>query len=468
MSQNQKPANSNWLGRFVAWLGGLFGGDQQPAEKLPPPPVEKRPPAEDGPEVDRGLSGGEISGVVGAFKPSSSGVAPEGWQLCDGRELEIDDYPALFAVIGARFGGDGTKTYSLPDLGGEIPFIVCEAGYFPLEGAGPAEWPLATEVEALIERRVRAFRDCYAQGGDPFGGHRHVSELDSEWTERQAQSMIDAYGQGHDPLQGHAHVDDLDQEWLERQAQVLKDGYSQGRDPLAGHTHVDELDPDWLERQAQVMIDAYARGDEPHFRHAHVDELDPEWLERHGQGVLDAHEQGRNPHHRHAHVDELDPAWLERQAQVIKDVYAQGEDPHFRHPTPAEAQDEIDERVAALLAAHADEEDPLATVISPSPVTAPAAGVPSAGATSAGPPGDDLTRIEGIGPKIAAALNGAGIRTYTQLASAPAAKLEALVAEGGYNLAEPATWPEQAELAAGGRWQELEALQAELKGGRRG
>jgi predicted flap endonuclease-1-like 5' DNA nuclease len=164
-------------------------------------------------------------------------------------------------------------------------------------------------------------------------------------------------------------------------------------------------------------------------------------------------------------VDELDPAWLESQAQVIKDVYAQGEDPHFRHPTPAEAQDEIDERVAALLAAHADEEDPLATVISPSPVTAPSAGVPSAGvpsvgATSAGPPGDDLTRIEGIGPKIAAALNGAGIRTYTQLASAPAAKLEALMAEGGYNLAEPATWPEQAELAAGGRWQELEALQA--------
>jgi hypothetical protein len=34
-------------------------------------------------------------------------------------------------------------------------------------------------------------------------------------------------------------------------------------------------------------------------------------------------------------------------------------------------------------------------------------------------------------------------------------------------LAHPATWPEQAALAATGEWEALEALQAKLKGGRR-
>jgi hypothetical protein len=34
-------------------------------------------------------------------------------------------------------------------------------------------------------------------------------------------------------------------------------------------------------------------------------------------------------------------------------------------------------------------------------------------------------------------------------------------------LADPATWPEQAHLAAAGHWGALETLQNELKGGRR-
>jgi hypothetical protein len=37
----------------------------------------------------------------------------------------------------------------------------------------------------------------------------------------------------------------------------------------------------------------------------------------------------------------------------------------------------------------------------------------------------------------------------------------------GITIADPSTWPEQAGLAAAGRWSELEVLQEELKGGRR-
>ena len=84
------------------------------------------------------------------------------------------------------------------------------------------------------------------------------------------------------------------------------------------------------------------------------------------------------------------------------------------------------------------------------------------------PKPDDLKRIEGIGPKITALLQEAGIRTFAQLAAAEVSRLEEILAEASLSaLAKPATWPEQASLAAAGDWQALEALQNELKGGRR-
>jgi len=84
------------------------------------------------------------------------------------------------------------------------------------------------------------------------------------------------------------------------------------------------------------------------------------------------------------------------------------------------------------------------------------------------PKPDDLKRIEGIGPKISALLQEAGIRTYAQLAAATTSRLEEILAEAGLSsLAKPATWPEQASHAAAGDWETLKALQNELKGGRR-
>jgi NADH-quinone oxidoreductase subunit I len=82
---------------------------------------------------------------------------------------------------------------------------------------------------------------------------------------------------------------------------------------------------------------------------------------------------------------------------------------------------------------------------------------------------DDLTRIEGIGPKIAALFQEAGIITFAHLAATEVSKLKQILADAGpqFQLADPSTWPEQAKLAATGKWKELEALQDKLKGGRR-
>lgn len=82
---------------------------------------------------------------------------------------------------------------------------------------------------------------------------------------------------------------------------------------------------------------------------------------------------------------------------------------------------------------------------------------------------DDLTTIEGIGPKIAGLLHAAGITTFAQLAQAEVSRLDQILNEAGagFQMAKPDTWPEQAKLAAEGKWDELKILQQSLLGGRR-
>jgi len=80
---------------------------------------------------------------------------------------------------------------------------------------------------------------------------------------------------------------------------------------------------------------------------------------------------------------------------------------------------------------------------------------------------DDLKRIEGIGPKIAKLLQDAGIKTFAQLAAADVERIrEILEAAKLSQLADPTTWPKQAKLAAAGKWEALEKLQARLSGGK--
>lgn len=80
---------------------------------------------------------------------------------------------------------------------------------------------------------------------------------------------------------------------------------------------------------------------------------------------------------------------------------------------------------------------------------------------------DDLTSIEGIGPKVAKLLEGIGITTFQQLAVSDLGKLREALDGAGYKYMEPAGWVEQAALAAKGDAEGLQKLQDTLKGGRK-
>jgi microcystin-dependent protein len=50
--------------------------------------------------------------------------APVGWHFCDGTLLPIQQYAALFSLIGTYYGGNGTTNFALPDLRSRVPIGV--------------------------------------------------------------------------------------------------------------------------------------------------------------------------------------------------------------------------------------------------------------------------------------------------------------------------------------------------------
>lgn len=80
---------------------------------------------------------------------------------------------------------------------------------------------------------------------------------------------------------------------------------------------------------------------------------------------------------------------------------------------------------------------------------------------------DDLTIIEGIGPKISELLLAAGIDTFAKLAATPVATVQGILDAAGPNfrLANPASWARQSDMCARADWAALRKYQDELTAG---
>jgi microcystin-dependent protein len=87
---------------------------------------------------------GEIALFAGNF-------APVGWAFCDGTVLQIQQYSALYSILGTNYGGNGTTNFALPDLRGRAPISF---------GTGPGLTPrvlgqkFGSETTALTEGQL--------------------------------------------------------------------------------------------------------------------------------------------------------------------------------------------------------------------------------------------------------------------------------------------------------------------------
>ena len=57
----------------------------------------------------------------------SFGYAPQGWALCNGQLLPINQNQALFSLLGTTYGGNGQTNFALPDLRARTPIHVGSA-----------------------------------------------------------------------------------------------------------------------------------------------------------------------------------------------------------------------------------------------------------------------------------------------------------------------------------------------------
>ena len=71
-----------------------------------------------------------ILGMIYAF---AGNFAPDGYAMCDGQLLEINQNTALFSIIGTTYGGDGIRNFALPKLTGpgDTKSIIAMRGTYP-------------------------------------------------------------------------------------------------------------------------------------------------------------------------------------------------------------------------------------------------------------------------------------------------------------------------------------------------
>lgn len=57
-----------------------------------------------------------MDAFIGEIRAFSFTYVPVGWKACDGTEYPIQQFQALFAVIGNTYGGKTQQTFKVPDL----------------------------------------------------------------------------------------------------------------------------------------------------------------------------------------------------------------------------------------------------------------------------------------------------------------------------------------------------------------
>ena len=78
---------------------------------------------------------------VGEMRPWGCNFAPQGWAFCAAQILPIQQYTALFSLLGTYYGGNGTSNFGLPDLRSRVPlkYGTSPAGSYQLGEQGGIE-----------------------------------------------------------------------------------------------------------------------------------------------------------------------------------------------------------------------------------------------------------------------------------------------------------------------------------------
>jgi microcystin-dependent protein len=74
--------------------------------------------------------------LIGQIELFPYNFTPMGWLPCEGQMLNIQQYQALYSLIGKTYGGNGSTTFALPNLKGAEPlpqmkYYIATQGLYP-------------------------------------------------------------------------------------------------------------------------------------------------------------------------------------------------------------------------------------------------------------------------------------------------------------------------------------------------
>ena len=135
--------------------------------------------------------------IAGEIRLVASDRIPAGWVACDGQLLSIDEYRTLFDVIGNRYGGDGRRTFALPDLRGRVALHANES--YPLGRKGGTSRHALTIGELPEHHHDLLLAPATADGDQTAGAYVTVDHSTDivEWYGTEATGAAT----GHDNMQ---------------------------------------------------------------------------------------------------------------------------------------------------------------------------------------------------------------------------------------------------------------------------
>jgi microcystin-dependent protein len=112
---------------------------------------------------------------LGEIRMVGFNYAPQGWALCNGQLLSIAANTALFSLLGTSFGGDGVRTFGLPDMRGRAPLHYGQGPGLTDRtmgeaGGGEAVTLTITEMPAHIHAVFPMGSNLEATSTDPTNG----------------------------------------------------------------------------------------------------------------------------------------------------------------------------------------------------------------------------------------------------------------------------------------------------------
>lgn len=105
---------------------------------------------------------GEIRLAAWAFDTS------DGWMLCDGRQLQISRYQALYSLLGIAYGGDGKTYFNIPDLRGRTPVSIDGTQAYKMGASGGSE--TVTLTSTTIPAHTHTFQGTSETADKPAVG----------------------------------------------------------------------------------------------------------------------------------------------------------------------------------------------------------------------------------------------------------------------------------------------------------